>query len=99
MYKYLSIPFIHTVFHPSSWEMTRINLDNGYFNNVLFFPDIAAKLLSFYQFNHTVLTKRVTFTQEDVEISKISTSKVVAIGVSYHESRMYTFSHFLTYSS
>ena len=47
---------------------------------------------------HTGLEKRVTFTQEDVEISEISIGQFVAVGIADHESRMYKFSHFLPYS-
>ena len=47
----------------------RIDLDNGYFNNVLYVPDIASKLPSIYQMKHTSSSKRVTFNQDDVEIS------------------------------
>ena len=50
-----------------------INIDNGYFNNVLYMPDLAANVLSIYQMTHTGTTKRVTFTLDDVEISEIST--------------------------
>ena len=50
----------------------KIDLDNGYFNNVLFVPNLAANLLSIYQMTHTSKTKRVTFIQYDVEVSKIS---------------------------
>ena len=46
----------------------RINLDNGYFNNVLFVPDIAANILFVYQMTHSGSSTRVTFTQYDVEI-------------------------------
>ena len=51
----------------------KIDLDNGYFNNVLYVPDLAANLLSVYQMTHKDTTKRVTFTQNDVEISEVST--------------------------
>ena len=47
----------------------RINLDNGYFNIVLFVPDLAANLLHVYKITHASLSKRVTFTQDDVKIS------------------------------
>ena len=73
----------------------RIDLDNGYFNNVLYVPDLVANLLYVYQMTHTGLSKRVTFTQEDVEISEISTGQIVAVGIADHESRMYKFSHFI----
>ena len=77
----------------------RINIDNGYFNNVLYVPDIATNLLFVYQMAHKGLEKRVTFTQYDVEISEICTRKGFAVGIVDHESRMYKFSHFLHYSS
>ena len=47
----------------------KINLNNGYFNNVLYVPNIAANLLYVYQMKCTGTTNRVTFTQDDVEIS------------------------------
>ena len=77
----------------------RINLDNGYFNNVLFVPALAANLLSSFQTNYTDSAKGMTFTQEDVKIYEFSTRKVIAIGVADHESKMYKFPHFLPYSS
>ena len=47
---------------------------------------------------HTHSSKRVTFTQGYVEISEISIGQVVGVGVTYHESRMYKFSHFIPYT-
>ena len=46
-----------------------IYIEDGYFNNVLFVLDLAANLLSVYQMTHNGTSKRVTFTQNDVEIS------------------------------
>ena len=76
----------------------RINLKNGYLNNVLFVPDLAVNLLYVYQMTHTSTSKRVTFTQNDVDISEISIGQVVAMGIADHDSRMYNLSHFLPYS-
>ena len=73
----------------------RIDLEYGYFNNVLFVPDLEANLLSFYQMTHNGVDKRVEFTQNYVDISEISTGQVVAVGFGDHDSRMYKFSHFL----
>ena len=73
----------------------RIDLDNGYFNNVLYVPNISMKILVFYQIKHTCTTKRVKFTQNDVEISEISTCQVVAVDIADHDSRMYMFTHIL----
>ena len=76
-----------------------INLDNGYLNNVLYVDDLTTNLLCIYRMKHIGSSKRVTFTQDDVEISKISTGHVVSVGIADHESRLYKFSHFLSYSS
>ena len=48
----------------------RIDLEDGYFNNVLFVLDLAVNLLSVYQMNHTGEAKRVTFTPDTLEIEK-----------------------------
>ena len=47
----------------------RIDLGHGYFNDVLHVLDLAAKLFSIYQMNHTGESKRVTFTPYLVEIA------------------------------
>ena len=61
-----------------------INLEDGYFNNVLYVPDLEANMLSVYQMKHTGESKRVTFTPYEVEIAKISSNKVVASGYADH---------------
>ena len=75
-----------------------IDIEDGYFSNVLFVPDLAANLLSVYQMKHIGESKRVIFTPYKVDIAEISTKKVVALGFVDHQARMYKFSHFLTYS-
>ena len=40
----------------------RTDLEDGYFNNVLFVLDLVANILLVYQMNHTREAKRVTFT-------------------------------------
>ena len=47
----------------------RIDLEDGHCNNVLFVLDIAMNLLSVYEMKHSSTSKRVTFTQNDVDIS------------------------------
>ena len=76
----------------------RIDLEDRYFNNVLFVPDLEENLLLVYQMTHTGESKRVTFTPNAVDIEEISIGKVVALDVADHEVRMYKFSHFLPYS-
>ena len=73
----------------------RIDLEHGYFSDVLYVPDLVANLLSVYQMTHTREAKRVTFTPDLVEIVENLSNQVVAIGYAYHQERMYKFSIFL----
>ena len=66
----------------------RIDLGNGYFNNVLYVPDLIVNLVSVYKMTHKGTTKRVTFTQNYVDISEVCTGKVVAVVFADHDSRM-----------
>ena len=77
----------------------RIDLEHGYFSDVLYVPYSVANLLSFYQMNHIGEGKRVTFTPDLVEIAEISSNQLVAIGYADHQERMYKFSNFLPSSS
>ena len=47
----------------------RIDLENGYFNDVLYVPDLAENIWFVYQMTHTGESKRVTFTPYLVEIA------------------------------
>ena len=38
-----------------------VDLENGYFSNVLYVPSLASNLLSVYQMTHTGVPKRVSF--------------------------------------
>jgi len=77
----------------------RIDLEHGYFSDVLYVPDLAANFLSAYQMTHTGEAKRVTFTPDMVEIAEISIDEVIAIGYADHHERMYKFSNFLPTSN
>ena len=76
----------------------RIDIEDGYLNNVLFVLDLAVNLLSVYQMTCTGESKRVKFSLDTVEIDEISTNKVVELGFADHQERMYKFSNFLTYA-
>ena len=43
-----------------------IDLENGFFSNVLYVPSLAANILSVYQMTHIVMPKRVSFNPNDV---------------------------------
>ena len=74
-----------------------IKLKHGELKNVLYVPSLAANLLSVYQMTHNGPPKRVEFGLDSVEITNISTGKIIAKGVVNHASKAYEFSHFLPY--
>ena len=77
----------------------RIDLDHGQFSNVLYVPGLSSNLLSLYQMTHTGSPKKFIFSPDEVEITEISSGKVIAKGVANHTSKVYMFSHFLPYSN
>ena len=74
-----------------------IKLKHGVLKYVLCVPSLAANLLFVYQMTHTGPRKRVVFGLELVEISYISTRKIIMKGVANHASKAYAFSHLLPY--
>ena len=77
----------------------RIDLNHGKFNNVLYVSGLASNLLSVYQMTHIGSPKKVIFSPDEVEITKISSGKVIAKGVANHTSKVYMFSDILPYSN
>ena len=59
----------------------RIDLDHGKFNNVLYVLGLASNLLSMYQMTHTGSPKKVIFSSDDVEITKILNGKFIGKAV------------------
>ena len=49
----------------------RIDLDHGKFNNMLYVPCLSSNHLSVCQVTHTRSPKKVIFSPNDVEITKI----------------------------
>ena len=66
---------------------------------MLYVLGLASNLLSVYHMTHTGSPNNFIFSPNDVEITEISNGKVIAKGVVDHTSKVYTFSHFLPYSS
>ena len=54
-----------------------VNLEHGYFSNVLYVPSLASNLLCVYQMTHTRVPKRVSFSLDDVEITELASRKLV----------------------
>ena len=74
-----------------------VKLKHGMLKYVLYVPSLDANLLCVYNMTHTSPPKRVVFGPDSVEISNISTRKIIAKGVANHASKEYEFSHFLPY--
>ena len=72
-----------------------VDLENGFFSNVLYVPYLAANILSVYQMTHTRMPKRVSFIPNDVEIIEIASGKLIAKGLANHHAKAYEFSHFV----
>ena len=68
------------------------------FKNVLSVPSLATNLLFVYWMTHTGSPKRVVFGPNIVEISNISTIKLIAKGATNRFSKSYDFSHFMPFS-
>ena len=77
----------------------RTDLDHGKFSNILYVPGLSSNLLSVYHMTHIGSPKKVIFSPDDVEITEISSGKVIAKGVVDHTSKVYMLSHFLPYSN
>ena len=71
-----------------------IKLNHGVFKNVLCVPSLAANLLFVYYMTHARPPKRVVFAPHSVEISDISTGKLIVKGVVNNASKEYELSHF-----
>ena len=72
-----------------------VDLENGYFLNVLYVPSLASNLLSVYQMTHTGVPKRVSFSPNYVEITELASRKLIAKGLANHDAKAYEFSHFV----
>ena len=70
-----------------------IKLEHGKFKDVFYVPSLAANLLSAYYMTQTGSPKWVIFGPESVEITDISTRKIIAKGATNHASKAYEFSH------
>ena len=66
---------------------------------MLYVPGLASNLLSVYQMTHTGSPKKFIFSPDEVEITEISTGRVIAKGVLNHAQKVYMFSHFVPYST
>ena len=64
-----------------------VDIEHGYFYNVLYVPYLASNLLSVYKMTHTRVPKRVSFSPDDVEITELASGKLVAKGLANHHEK------------
>ena len=69
-----------------------VNLEHGSFFDVLYVPSLASNLLSVYEMTYTGVPKKVAFIPNDVQITDISSERLVAIGLANHHDKAYDFS-------
>jgi hypothetical protein len=72
-----------------------VDLEGGYFKNVLHVPSLSVNLLSIYHITHFGSGRKVEFTMDSTVITDISTGSQLAHGIADHSSRLYFFSHFV----
>jgi hypothetical protein len=71
-----------------------IDIDDGTFHDVLYFPSFSSNLLSIYQITHSGTWKTIEFAQDSVHIRDSETNTIISIGIVDHVSYLYSFSHF-----
>ena len=67
----------------------RIDLDHGQFSNVLYVPSLTSNFLLVYPMTHTGSPKKFIFSPDEVEITEISSGRVIAKGVANHAQKVY----------
>ena len=72
-----------------------VDLEGGFFKNVLHVPSLFENILSIYHITHSGSGRKVEFTLDSAVITDISTGSQLAHGIADHGSRSYFFSHFV----
>ena len=73
-------------------------MENGEFKDVLYFPNLSSNLLSIYQITHLGDGHKVEFHPDLVKMCGLKDDSVVVVGKVNHDTRLYSFSHFVTNS-
>jgi len=76
-----------------------IELENGIFTNVLHVPRLSTNLLSIYQITHYGSGNKVEFFPNTVVVKNLQDDSMVVVGKENHETRLYSFSHFVPKST
>ncbi len=76
-----------------------VELENGVFKDVVHVPNLRTNLLSIYQITHYGCGNKVEFLLDLVVVKNLKDDSMVAIGKANHDTRLYSFSHFVTKST
>ena len=75
-----------------------MEMENGEFKDVLYFPNLSSNLLSVYQITHLGDGHKVEFLPDSMMVHSLRDDSSVAVGKVNHDKRLYSFSHFVPYS-
>ena len=76
-----------------------IELENGIFIDVLHVPQLSTNLVSIYQITHYGSSNKVEFLPNTVVVKNLQDDSMVVVGKENHETRLYSFSHFVPKST
>ena len=76
----------------------QVEMENGEFKDVLYVP-LSSNLLSIYQITHYGGTNNVDFLPDLVMVCNLKDDSLVTVGKVNHDTRLYSFSHFVPRSS
>ena len=76
-----------------------VELGNGVFKDILHVPNLSTNLLSIYQITHYGCGKKVEFLPDTVVVKNLKDDSMVVVGKENHETRLYSFSHFVSKST
>ena len=70
-------------------------MENGQFKYVLYVENLSSNLLSIYQITHYGCGNKVEFLPNLVMVQNLKDDLLVAVGKFNHDTRLYSFSHFV----
>ena len=82
------------------WKMEvegkgNLKMENGEFKDVLYVPNLSSNLLKIYQITHYGGGNKVEFLPNSVMVWNLKDDSLVAVGKVNHDTRLYSFSHFV----
>ncbi|GLJ54744.1 hypothetical protein SUGI_1175930 [Cryptomeria japonica] len=72
-----------------------VSMDDGTFENVLYVPNLTTNLPSIYQNTYYDNGKKFEFTPDSIVVKELDNDALVVVGQANHNSRFYSFSHFV----